>query len=444
MSTGVVHHDRRPGMSTPRLPATTLPRLIASPTATGLRDHLDRFGPLVLPHAHDAGRLVDVVNRAGLRGRGGAGFPTGTKLAAVRRSASGGTRTRRFPIVVANGTEGEPASVKDTILLTLAPHLVLDGIVAAARAVGAPEAVICVERGNRSAIVAVRSALYERDRARQEAVQVRLAEAPAHYVTGEESALVHWLNGGDSKPTKVPPRPFERGVAGRPTLVDNVETLAHLALITRFGSTWWRSMGTSEDPGSCLTTVTGASRSPAVFEVPYGLPLLTLLDHAEVQVGQGVLIGGYFGTWLGPEVARSVMLSRSGLAAAGASLGCGAVVALPEDACPLMELARVTRWLAGESAGQCGPCMFGLPAIAGAVEELATGGRPRESLAALSRWLPMVDKRGGCKLPDGVVRFVSSGLQVFAEHVAEHQRHACRHVGAAPVLPVPVRPGPWR
>ena len=80
---------------------------------------------------------------------------------------------------------------------------------------------------------------------------MRLAEAPAHYVTGEESALVHWLNGGDSKPTKVPPRPFERGVAGRPTLVDNVETLAHLALITRFGSTWWRSMGTGEDPGWC-------------------------------------------------------------------------------------------------------------------------------------------------------------------------------------------------
>ena len=210
---------------------------------------------------------------------------------------------------------------------------------------------------------------------------MRLAEAPAHYVTGEESALVHWLDGGEAKPTKVPPRPFERGVAGRPTLVDNVETLAHLALITRFGSTWWRSIGTGEDPGSCLTTVTGASRRPAVFEVPYGLPLLTLLEHAEVQPGQGVLIGGYFGTWLSPEAARSVTLTRGGLAAAGASLGCGAIVALPADVCPLMELARVTRWLAGESAGQCGPCAFGLPAIAGAVEDLAAGGRPRESLA---------------------------------------------------------------
>ena len=168
MSTGVVRDERRPGRSTPRLPATALPRLIASPTATGLRDHLDRFGPLVLPHAHDAGRLVDAVHRAGLRGRGGAGFPTGTKLEAVRRSASGGTRTRRLPIVVANGTEGEPASIKDTILLTLAPHLVLDGIVAAARAVGAQEAVICVEReqppGRRRACGAPSTSAIERAR----------------------------------------------------------------------------------------------------------------------------------------------------------------------------------------------------------------------------------------------------------------------------------------
>jgi NADH:ubiquinone oxidoreductase subunit F (NADH-binding) len=443
VSTSVVPREPRTASRSPRLPAVALPRLIASPPATSLRDHLDRFGPLVLPHVHDAGRLVDAVGRAGLRGRGGAAFPTGTKLEAVRRSASA-TRTRRLPVVVANGTEGEPASVKDTLLLSLAPHLVLDGMVAAARAVGAEEAVICIDRENRPAVDAVRRALHERDRSRQEAVQVRLAEAPAHYVTGEESALVHWLNGGDAKPTKVPPRPFERGLAGRPTLVDNVETLAHVALITRFGPAWWRSMGTSEDPGSCLTTVTGASRLPAVFEVPYGLPLLTLLDHAAVEPGQGVLVGGYFGTWLSPDVARSVTLSRSGLAAAGASLGCGAVVALPEDVCPLMELARVTRWLAGESAGQCGSCMFGLPAIAGAVEDLAAGGRPRESLAALHRWLPMVDKRGACKLPDGVVRFVSSGLQVFADHLAEHRRHTCRHTGAAAVLPVPARRGPWR
>ena len=145
MSPHAVRDERRTASSSPRLPASALPRLIASPAATSLHDHLDRFGPLVLPHAHDAGRLVDVVTRAGLRGRGGAGFPTGTKLEAVRRSASGGTRTRRSPIVVANGTEGEPASIKDTILLALAPHLVLDGIVAAARAVGAQEAVICVE-----------------------------------------------------------------------------------------------------------------------------------------------------------------------------------------------------------------------------------------------------------------------------------------------------------
>jgi NADH:ubiquinone oxidoreductase subunit F (NADH-binding) len=443
VSTRVRVEDRRSVVG-PRLPATKLPRLIASPAATSLADHVERFGPLELPHAQDGHRLVEAVSRAGLRGRGGAGFPTGTKLEAVRGSASRGLRGHRTPVVVANGTEGEPASVKDSVLLSLAPHLVLDGMVAAARAVGAEEAVLCVDRENRSAVAAMRRALDERERARQEAVELRLAESPARYVTGEESALVQWLNGGEAKPTKVPPRPFERGVGGRPTLVDNVETLAHLALITRFGPAWWRAIGTTDEPGSCLTTVTGASGRPMVFEVPHGQSLRVLLEHAHLQPGQGVLVGGYFGTWISPAAARSVRLSRAGLAEVGAALGCGAIAALPIDVCPLAELARVTRWLADESAGQCGPCLFGLPAIAGAMEDLADGRRPREALAAVHRWLPMVDKRGGCKLPDGAVRFVTSGLRVFEQHVADHRRSTCAHVGSAPLLPVPVHAGVWR
>ena len=247
---------------------------------------------------------------------------------------------------------------------------------------------------------------------------MRLAEAPAHYVTGEESALVHWLDGGEAKPTKVPPRPFERGVAGRPTLVDNVETLAHLALITRFGSTWWRSIGTGDDPGSCLTTVTGASRRPAVFEVPYGLPLLTLLEHAEVQPGQGVLIGGYFGTWLSPEAARSVTLSRGGLAAAGASLGCGAIVALPADVCPLDGAGSGDAVARGRVRRAVRPCAFGLPAIAGAVEDarrrrpaagvarrarpMAADGRQAGRLQAAGRCGPLrVQRAAGLRRPRG-------------------------------------------
>jgi NADH:ubiquinone oxidoreductase subunit F (NADH-binding) len=421
--------------------ATELPRLLPQPAATSYRAHLQHFGPL--PH-HDPDAVVRAVQRAGLRGRGGAGFPTAIKLDAVRTSASRGARRRRTPVVVANGTEGEPASLKDVTLLTFGPHLVLDGMVAAALAVGADEAVLCVDRHSRPAVAGLRQALVERDRAGRDPVALQLAEAPSHYVSGDESALVHWLNGGDAVPTTVPPRPFERGVAGRPTLVDNVETLAQLALIVRFGPAWWRALGTEEEPGTFLATVIDGVHRTRVYELRHGMRLGALLDHADIEMGPGILVGGYFGTWLSPEAARSVRLSRAALSEVGASLGCGTIAALPAQVCPLVELARVTRWLAGESAGQCGPCAFGLPAIADGVERLVAGDRGRVSLRDLRRWLPMVNGRGACKLPDGVVRFVSSGLQVFAHHLDEHRFGGCGLDRARAVLPVPVHRGSWR
>jgi NADH:ubiquinone oxidoreductase subunit F (NADH-binding) len=419
--------------------------LISSPPTIDLDAHLHRFGPLGSGAHTTAEALIRAVEEAGLRGRGGAGFPTAVKMTAVaratqRRSIGG----RRVPFVVANGTEGEPISIKDVTLLSFAPHLVLDGIVAAAAAVGADEAVLCVDRGRPRVLGALEHALAERARVGLDPIPIQLAAPPSHYVTGEESALTHWLNSGDAVPTAVPPRPFERGVAGRPTLIDNVETLANVALIARYGAPWWRSVGTAGDPGSALVTVTDGVHVPRVFEVPYGLPLDSLLTHAGVGATSAVLIGGYFGVWLRPDVAASLALAPSELARVGASMGCGAIVALPRSVCPLVEVARVTRWLAGESAGQCGPCVHGLPAIAGAVEGLVVGDRSRVAERQLQRWLPMVEGRGACKLPDGAVRFVRSALNVFAAHADEHRRGRCPLVDAPAVLPVPVHRGGWR
>jgi NADH:ubiquinone oxidoreductase subunit F (NADH-binding) len=430
-----------PRTATARPAPTTLPRLLPSPTATDLTSHLRHFGPLTVPR--DASRLTALLTDAGLRGRGGAGFPTGVKLDAVRRSAARRTVGRnRTPIVVANGTEGEPASRKDVTLLSFGPHLVFDGMVAAALAVGADEAVLCIDRSHPAVWGAVTNALHER--AGSDPVLVRVEAAPTHYVTGEESALVHWLNGGEAKPTTTPPRPFERGLAGRPTLIDNVETLAHVALITRFGPGWWRGVGTAESPGSFLATLVDGRHQPRVYELPHGLPLGTLLQHGDVGTCQGVLVGGYFGTWLSPQRAAAVRLDRPGLAAVGAGLGCGAIVSLPADVCPLVETARVARWLAGESAGQCGPCVHGLPAIAGAVEDLVTGDPRGAAEQRLRRWMPMVAGRGACKLPDGAVRFVASALETFAGHLHAHRSGPCPLIGAPPVLPVPSHPRGWR
>jgi NADH:ubiquinone oxidoreductase subunit F (NADH-binding) len=396
--------------------------------------HFDRWGQM--PAGSPA--LISEVERAGLRGRGGAGFPMATKLRSVAR----GSRT----FAVANATEGEPASWKDRALLIGTPHLVLDGLSMAAETVGASEAIICVDRADTAACTAVAAALAERRRADADVVPLRLEGTPSPYVAGEESALVHWLNGGEAKPTFVPPRPYQRGVRGRPTLINNAETLAHMGLIARFGAEWYRSLGTAEDPGTALLTVTGDVARPGVYEHPFGTPLPHILDQAGWRgeaAPQAILIGGYSGTWVaGPAVSGLTLETRS-LAHVGATVGCGAISVIGPRTCGLREVARVARWLAGQSAGQCGPCALGLPAIATAVEAMAAGGRQRRQGNRLPVWLDTVPGRGACHHPDGAVRFVRSGLNVFANEIDNHRRHGpCP--GRDPVLPLSQPAGGWR
>ncbi|HEX4806616.1 MAG TPA: hypothetical protein VFU94_12010, partial [Conexibacter sp.] len=209
--------------------ATALPRLLDGADPHGgapLGAHLAHHGMDSL--AVDPAWLVREVERAGLRGRGGAAFPTATKLEVVGHG-------RRRAVVVANGSEGEPASSKDALLLAQAPHLVLDGLQLAAAATRAGDAILAIKGSAREAQSAVARALGERAAAGRDAVYVRVAAVPDGYVSGEESALTHLLSGGRAVPTAIPPRPFEKGVDGRPTLIQNVETLAHVALIARHG-----------------------------------------------------------------------------------------------------------------------------------------------------------------------------------------------------------------
>lgn len=398
--------------------------------------HLRRFGPQPAPQRvrrwPDRG-LVELVDRAGLIGHGGAGFPAARKMRAVIEAS----RLRR-PLVVANGADGEPASGKDAALLHIAPHLVLDGVTLAARAVGAGAAVVCVHGSASSAALA--RAIEERRGAAVDDVAVTVREIPSRYVSSEESAIVRWLSGGPALPTLRPPRAAERGVNGRPTLIHNVETLAQLALIARYGAQWFRTAGTPEEPGTMLVTVGGAVTAPGVYEVPRGLPLTGLLDIAggPTRPLQALLVGGYFGAWLPMAPALRLPLTHRDLRAAGAALGAGIVVALPVEACGLIETARVAGYLSVESAGQCGPCRNGLPAIAGALAGLAVGEWSPGRAGDLDRWLGVVPGRGACGLPDGAVRFVASALDVFSDEVAHHARAGgCSRPAAPPVLPVP-------
>ncbi len=404
-----------------------MPRVLLTDDGPTLDAHFRRWGQL------PAGGplLIDEVERAGLRGRGGAQFPTATKLRAVAAA--------RPSVVVANGTEGEPASSKDKVILVHSPHLVLDGASIAADTVGADEVLVCVDRAAGAALSAVGAALAERLAASADRVTFRLQATPSHYVTGEESALVHWLNGGPAKPTLVPPRPFERGVRGRPTLVNNVETLAHLALIARFGADWFRGLGTAEDSGTTLITFTGDIGRPGVYELPLGIPLAEALRAA--QAGNdtiAVLIGGYAGAWIPGTAVAGARLDRRSLQALGARLGCGAITVVGAGSCGLRTTASVARWLADQSAGQCGPCARGLPAIAQAVEAIVAGDRSQRREQQLHRWLGMVEGRGACHHPDGAVRFVRSAITVFANEISRHRQYGpCGAPTARLALPAP-------
>jgi NADH:ubiquinone oxidoreductase subunit F (NADH-binding) len=417
-----------------------LPRLLAGIPADGALDlagHLDLHGALpvfVTRGRHGAAELIEQVERAGLRGRGGGGFPTAAKLRAV--TASGRKQLGGRPVVLVNAAEGEPASLKDRTLLQALPHLVLDGGELAARAVGAEEIVLGVCESATAALRAVTSALAERTRqGHGDASRIRLHTVPNRYVAGQESALVNHVNGGPALPTFTPPRPFERGVQRRPTLIANVETLAQLALIARHGAEWFRELGTAAQPGSALVTLAGAQLAhPGVYEIEIGAPLSALIDAAGGVTGElrAALLGGYGGVWLDGGGLRGVGLSDEQLAPHGASLGSGVIVLLSGAACPVAELARLTRWLARQSARQCGPCRFGLDAIADTVELLRRGATGADAqrrgdagadaqrrLAALGS---LVRGRGACGHPDGVARLVASALDVFATELADHAR----------------------
>jgi NADH:ubiquinone oxidoreductase subunit F (NADH-binding) len=390
--------------------------------------HLRRHGRQRL---HGAA-LIDEVGAAGLTGRGGAAFPVARKLSAVA-AASGS------PVAVANGAEGEPASSKDAALLWFAPHLVLDGLQLAAEAVGARTAYLYVHagadaRGGPDLPWHLQAALGQRAAAGTDRASVQLIEAPPRFLAGEETALVSRINGGAARPADKQYRPFQRGVGGRPTLVQNVETLAHVALIARHGAAWFRSVGTRDEPGSMLCTIRESDGQVRVTEAALGTPLSWLLRLGDDV--QAVLSGGYHGGWLSLTDARRVRLCNAELRPTGAIVGAGVLVALPAAHCGLAETANVARSLALESAGQCGPCFNGLPAIATALAELAQPRPAGPALANLSRWAGQVTGRGACHHPDGTVKFVASALAVFGAEIAEHARGRCTATRSGPFLPV--------
>lgn len=380
--------------------AASSARLLAAGRSASEAAHLAAFGGR---RGLRVDELVRELERSGLTGRGGASFPAYLKLAA--------TTGRRAPVVIGNGSEGEPWSWKDAVLLANAPHLVLDGLLTASAALGARRTILYLD--GRS-VAPVSAAIAERS----DAGGIELIAAEDRFIAGEASAVVNAIQNGVTAPVDRVRRLSESGVDGRPTLVHNVETLAHLALVDRYGGDWFRSVGDPARPGTRLVTVTGDVATEGVFEVATDLDIAAVVALAggEARLASAVLLGGYHGQWI---------TAAETTAAPGDRAGAGVVHVLGAQRCGLAATADIVAALAEASAGQCGPCRFGLPAVASRFADLAAGRLAPAAAAEAARLAEAVDGRGSCHHPDGAARLVRSALRVFARDVHAHAEGHC-------------------
>jgi NADH:ubiquinone oxidoreductase subunit F (NADH-binding) len=397
-------------------PGCTPRLLLTKPEGEDLTAYRKRGGyrPLI-----SADGLLEEVDRSGVLGRGGAAFPLAVKLRAVRDAGRRGRPT----IVVANGEEGEPASVKDRWLLRNRPHLVLDGLRLAAQVVGSRRAYVYMS--DPLAGGTVEAALAELDADSVGDIAIAVKTVDPGYIAGEETAAVRAINGGPAKPTDKPPRPYQHGVAGLPTLVSNVETLATLPFLHRYGAEAFRAEGTSTSPGTFLLTITGGARPPALYEIPHGLAVTELLAWHRVSPDQlrGVLLGGYFAGLLNRDILDAT-LDHETLRRLGSGLGCGAISLLTED-CPVAVTASVMAYFDRENAGQCGSCFNGTAAMSAVTGALRDGVATAEDLARLERWSVMLKGRGACATLDAATNIAASLLSQFPQVVTRHMNADC-------------------
>lgn len=364
------------------------------------------FGTLPRLGAPD---LIALTEHAAVLGRGGGGFPFAAKL----RACSGRRALRRH--VVVNLAEGEPASAKDAGLVAAAPHLVLDGAALTAAALGCGTVDLVVPHERPWVADALRIALAERDDARRDGrLRWRFHHAAARFVSGASSAVTELVAGRENLPVTTWTPTAVRGVHGRPTLLSNAETFAQVAgLVLTPGAV----PGPPEEPGSRLLSISRAD-GIHVVEAAHGSGWDEILTADEID--GPVLLGGFHGVWVPAGSLRELTVTAT-MRDRGLPLGAGVVLPATGDRCPLHRTAEILAYLAAQSAGRCGPCFHGLPALADAFGAAVRGA----DTAQVDQLAKLVTGRGACAHPDGTVRLARSALDVFADDLLEHARGGC-------------------
>jgi NADH-quinone oxidoreductase subunit F len=368
--------------------------------------------------------VIEELRASGLRGRGGGGFPTGEKWAAIRRFGTG------IRYVVCNAAEGEPATFKDRTLLQMNPYRILEGISIAAYAIGAERAFLGMKEAFDVEADAARRAKEEMEGAGLLTVPVELVLGPDHYLLGEETGLLEAIE--ERLPLPRMARPFVLGLYAQPpnenpTLVNNVETLSNVPLILEHGSAWFREQGTESSPGTMLFTIAGDVEREGVFEYALGTPLRQLIEEAAGGVRDGrsvkVILPGASNTVLIPEQLET-SLDFESMRAVGSGLGAGGFAVYDDSTC-IVEVARVfCRFLHVESCAQCPPCKLNSADILEVLEQLDRGEDPGELDVALERARTVTDGQK-CALPTGTSLLMQSLLLTFHDEIASHRGNTC-------------------
>jgi NADH:ubiquinone oxidoreductase subunit F (NADH-binding) len=438
--------------------------LDATPVAT-LADYIAAGGGTALTQARDLGPAAVIANvrDAGVRGRGGAGFPTGVKWQTVAANAS---PTEPSSVVV-NAAEGEPGSFKDRAIVRANPYRVLEGALIGAFAVGANEIFVGMKRNATRSIERMNAAIAEVVAAKwAEGVEISVVAGPPEYLLGEETGLLEVIDGRSPFPRIDPP--YRRGVdevvehtddlftgssssahvelAGPgqqseapPTLVDNVETLAHVALVLQHGVDWFRSIGTANSPGTFVCTVSGATARAGVGELEMG----TTLREAIEIVGGGVRAGHAIAAVLQGVSARVISGDQldtpctwEDMQGIGSGLGAAAFIVFDETSDPVTIAAAVARFLGVESCGQCTPCKQDGMAISDALQRLCDSEPEPRDLDTIRRRLVTVADSARCSLATQHQDVVGSIFDAHTEAFEKRGRKECQPEDAAVVLPL--------
>jgi formate dehydrogenase len=358
-----------------------------------LADYEARGGLALLRELPSLERVVEELKASGLTGYGGAGFPTGLKWEAVAREPG-----RRY--VVVNADEGEPGTIKDRYVMELRPHLMLEATVLAMRLLEASEGYVYLREEYAASRVGLRAAIAEyRAAGLLDGLSLELVVGAGAYIAGEETAMLESMEGRRAMPRLKPPFPSQFGYLGRPTLIQNVETLAHIPAIVREGGEWWAALGTRAAAGTRLWSVSGSVARPGCYEAPNGITTRELVDeYAGGFVGDvGCVVPGGAASGILPPAALDAPLTRDGLREWGAGPGSAAVQVFPVSYSPLRLLAETMRFFAEESCQKCTPCRIGNRALHHLAEELADG-RAAMTREKADEWLLAMEKTSICGL----------------------------------------------